>query len=104
MLRITLVIALSLTGCTLKTMSHWMRSDRIDAYLAENPSTPDKIKAAILEGQPVLGMTYEQLKLAIGTPMRSYSSTSATGTVDHLVYGKYQHIFLTNGIVTDIQG
>ena len=104
-MRIALILAvlIAFQGCTLKTMSHYMRSGDIEQHIAEHPNLSPEIKAGLNEGHAVLGMTHEQVRLALGRPQRSYTQQSSYGFTKYMVYGRYLRVLLVNDRVVGIE-
>lgn len=82
---LAVMLVLLFSGCTRGPLGRMMRSGEVQEYYAANPSTPAEVR------------------LAIGTPQRSYTTHVGGVTVDHLVYGKYKNVYLSNDVVTAIQ-
>lgn len=67
-----------------------------------HPGWTQAICTSISKQQISLGMTKEQVTLAIGSPDNVNTTTTVNGTRDQWVYG-YDYIYFEDGILTSVQ-
>jgi hypothetical protein len=92
------------TACATLDTSHAPPEQTRIAYVQAHTDLPARIKVAIRKGVPAEGMTMEQLRAAIGAPMR-VNTTQVEGQVmeQWVYYNGGLYVYLRNGTVHGMQ-
>jgi len=81
------LICLFMLGCLrLPFMtSVWLKKDR-PAYVRTHPGLSSEMRKAILKGEVLIGMTFEQVSFSRGEPLDKNEFKNETGTASQWVY------------------
>ena len=76
---------------------------RRDLYVTAHPNLPEGIKAAILAGHILIGMSTEDARASLGAPVSINRTGTATGVYEQWVYGETTFLYFEKGILRSWQ-